>query len=172
MDSVARQLEGITSPCSLLIGQYPHHMTLLPSGFLWRKMNSSIASFPDVLALDGIKIWEFAMCSYRHTSDGTVSCSTRSEIWLLCSLVESDFPICKGRNPGNCWGFEAQWRHNNLCRLSLGFTCKLCTKKSKFPLAIIIIPHVTILSPKKCNDAFPLVSYLFQYHNYLELHFM
>jgi len=30
MDSIARQLEGITSPCSLLIGQYPHHMTLCP----------------------------------------------------------------------------------------------------------------------------------------------
>jgi len=28
-----RQLEGITSPCSLLTGQYPHHMTLLPSSF-------------------------------------------------------------------------------------------------------------------------------------------
>jgi len=28
-----RQLEGITSPYSLLIGQYPHDMTLLPSSF-------------------------------------------------------------------------------------------------------------------------------------------
>jgi len=26
-------LEGITSPCCLLIGQYPHHMTHLPSSF-------------------------------------------------------------------------------------------------------------------------------------------
>ena len=25
------ELEGITSPCCLLIGQYPHHMTLYPS---------------------------------------------------------------------------------------------------------------------------------------------
>jgi len=24
------ELEGITSPCCLLIGQYPHHMTLCP----------------------------------------------------------------------------------------------------------------------------------------------
>jgi len=36
MDSMhlfTRQWEDITSPCSLLIGQYPHHMTLLPSSF-------------------------------------------------------------------------------------------------------------------------------------------
>ena len=34
MYSIAsRQLEGITSSCCLLIGQHPHHMTLLPSSF-------------------------------------------------------------------------------------------------------------------------------------------
>jgi len=28
---------GITSPCCLLIGQYSHHMTLLPSNFYGKK---------------------------------------------------------------------------------------------------------------------------------------
>jgi len=32
-----KQLEGITSPCCLLFGQYPHHMTLLPSSFYFER---------------------------------------------------------------------------------------------------------------------------------------
>jgi len=38
-------LEGITSPCCLLIGKYPHHMTLLPSFFYGENTMESINAF-------------------------------------------------------------------------------------------------------------------------------
>ena len=62
MDSIAsftRQLEDITSPCSPLIGQYPHHMTLLPSSFYGERCYGIYpyegAQVPQLLSLPKIK---------------------------------------------------------------------------------------------------------------------
>ena len=121
------QLEGITSPCSLLIGQYPHHMTLLPSSFYGERCYGTRLYCEGLVpvSLVVLYLWRlepgaarFELCRWWACSVSFTLHSWLRDVWLLSGALSTNcprkftfklwWPSChtpphsKRRNKGKC----------------------------------------------------------------------